>query len=182
MKIYTRTGDAGTTSLVGGKRVSKASARLDAYGSTDELNSFIGLLLTYPGLTSLDIDTLRMVQNKLFNAGAYLATDTEGQAATAPDGLGTTELRILEQQIDALTADLPELHCFILPGGCAAAAMAHVCRAVCRRAERHVVALAETTTIDTAVQRFLNRLSDYLFTLARALNIRARHPETPWEK
>lgn len=182
MKIYTRTGDAGTTSLVGGKRVSKNSPRLEAYGTIDELNSFIGLLLTHEELTADDTATLTMVQNKLFDAGAYLATDTEGQVATAVEGLDVYQLRVLEQQIDALTANLPELHNFILPGGCRAAAVAGMCRTVCRRAERRVVALAESVPIDTSVQRFLNRLSDYLFTLGRALNRRANHPETAWQK
>ena len=149
MKIYTRTGDAGTTSLVGGTRVSKASFRLDAYGTTDELNSFIGLLLTYPDLTADDRETLLMVQNK---------------------------------QIDALTETLPPLNCFILPGGTPSAAMANVCRTVCRRAERRVVALSEAATLDPIVGRFLNRLSDYLFTLGRALNHRAGSPETAWQK
>lgn len=182
MKIYTRTGDAGTTSLVGGTRVSKASFRLDAYGTTDELNSFIGLLLTYPDLTADDRETLLMVQNKIFNAGAYLATDTATHPDAIPDGLDTIHIRRLEQQIDALTETLPPLNCFILPGGTPSAAMANVCRTVCRRAERRVVALSEAATLDSIVGRFLNRLSDYLFTLGRALNHRAGCPETAWQK
>lgn len=182
MKIYTRTGDAGTTSLVGGTRVSKASLRLDAYGTTDELNSFIGFLLTYPDLTADDRETLLMVQNKIFNAGAYLATDTATRPDTIPDGLDTIHIRRLEQQIDALTETLPPLNSFILPGGTPSAAMANVCRTVCRRAERRVVALSEAATLDPIVGRFLNRLSDYLFTLGRALNHRAGCPETAWQK
>ncbi len=182
MKIYTRTGDAGTTSLVGGTRVSKASFRLDAYGTTDELNSFIGLLLTYPDLTADDRETLLMVQNKIFNAGAYLATDTATHPDAIPDGLDTIHIRRLEQQIDALTETLPPLNSFILPGGTPSAAMANVCRTVCRRAERRVVALSEAATLDPIVGRFLNRLSDYLFTLGRALNHRAGCPETAWQK
>ena len=171
MKIYTRTGDAGTTALVGGTRVSKASLRLDAYGTSDELNSFIGLLLTYPDLTADDRETLLMVQNKIFT-----------RPDAIPDGLDTIHIRRLEQQIDALTETLPPLNCFILPGGTPSAAMANVCRTVCRRAERRVVALSEAATLDPIVGRFLNRLSDYLFTLGRALNHRAGCPETAWQK
>lgn len=182
MKIYTRTGDAGITSLVGGKRVSKASTRLDAYGTVDELNSFIGQLLATIELDDETLQTLRMVQNKLFNTGAYLATDNTDDPMLQPTGLDHTCISHLEQQIDRLTERLPPLNSFILPGGCPGAAAANVCRAVCRRAERRIIALGCETRVDDAVIRFLNRLSDYLFTLGRHLNYVAGVADVPWQK
>lgn len=182
MKIYTRTGDAGSTSLVGGQRVRKDSVRLDAYGTVDELNSFLGLLLASGGLDADAETTLRMVQNRLFNVGAYLATDNSDNPMAEPAGLGHKEIGVLEHQIDLMTDRLPELRAFILPGGCAAAAMANVCRAVCRRAERRVIALTQQARVDDIVIRFLNRLSDYLFTLGRYANHLAGTPEHEWVK
>lgn len=181
MKIYTRTGDAGSTSLVGGKRVSKDSPRLEAYGTVDELNAFLGLLVTYPHIPEPQRIIITMVQNKLFNVGAYLATDnSDNHGLTAPTDLGHKQISILEEDIDRMTDMLPPLHSFILPTGCPTAAMAHVCRTICRRAERKIVALTAITTVDDDVIRFLNRLSDYLFTLARYANQLAGVEETPW--
>lgn len=182
MKIYTRTGDLGTTSLVGGKRVSKSSVRLEAYGTVDELNSFLGVLMATPGMDEEARQTLRIVQNKLFNVGAYLATDTTDNPMAEPQGLGQEAISYLETRIDRLTDGLPEMRCFVLPGGTLASAQAQVCRAVCRRAERRVIALAEETRVDDIVIRYLNRLSDYLFTLARHLNHSAGTEDIPWEK
>lgn len=182
MKIYTRTGDAGSTSLVGGKRVRKDSVRLDAYGTVDELNSFLGLLLASDGLDADAETTLRMVQNRLFNVGAYLATDNSDNPMAEPAGLGHKEIGELERQIDLMTDRLPQLRAFILPGGCGAAAMANVCRAVCRRAERRVIALTQEARVDDIVIRFLNRLSDYLFTLGRYANHLSGTPECEWVK
>jgi len=182
MKIYTRTGDAGTTSLVGGKRVRKDSARLEAYGTVDELNSFLGLLLAEDSVDEAARATLLMVQNKLFNVGAYLATDNSDTPMAVPAGLGHKAIGELERQIDLMTDRLPQLNSFILPGGCRAAAQANVCRAVCRRAERRVIALTQEARVDDSVIRFLNRLSDYLFTLGRLLNVMSDTAEQPWVK
>lgn len=188
MKIYTRTGDAGTTSLVGGRRTSKASPRLDAYGTIDELNSHLGLLraLGRQQLTAEDDAALLTVQNRLFNIGAYLATDT-ADLPMGPDtpsqGLLDSDIEALEQRIDALDPILPPLNSFILPGGTTAAAQANVARTVCRRAERHIASLqAARTPVHPLVPTFVNRLSDYLFILGRALNAAASCPDIPWSK
>ena len=180
MKIYTRTGDAGTTALVGGKRVRKDSLRLDAYGTIDELNSFLGLLLADATLDASARATLLMVQNKLFNIGAYLATDNTDTPMMEPAGLGHSSIAEMERQIDLMTERLPQQRTFILPGGCPAAAQANVCRAVCRRAERRIIALTQEARVDDVVLRFVNRLSDYLFTLGRHLNFITNTPEQPW--
>ena len=182
MKIYTRTGDMGTTSLVGGKRVAKDSVRLEACGTVDELNSYIGLLMATPGVDRNEADTLRGVQNKLFNIGAYLATDNTDNPMTEPQGLGQDAISALENQIDLMTDRIPPMHCFVLPGGSLASAQAQVCRAVCRRAERRVITLGGECRVDPLVIRYLNRLSDYLFTLARYLNHTAGVADIPWQK
>ena len=181
MKIYTRTGDQGTTSLASGQRVSKTCARLESYGTIDELCSQIGLLITYC-TNEHDIQFLTDVQNQLFVVGGYLATDNEPshnptRQKTSP--IVTEEMVTdIEQEIDAINAILPPFRCFILPGGCRAAAVAHVCRTVCRRAERRILALVEEgAEVDAYVISYVNRLSDYLFVLARKLNGDEKHPE-----
>ena len=180
MNIYTRTGDQGQTSLVGGQRVSKTCARLESYGTIDELCSQIGLLITYC-TQQHDIETLTDIQSKLFVVGGYLATDNT-QRDVRPGNIVTQEMvSFLEQEIDAISATLPPFRCFILPGGCRAAAVAHVCRTVCRRAERRILALVEEgSEVDAHVIAYVNRLSDYLFVLARKLNIDQQHDETVW--
>ena len=182
MKIYTRTGDLGTTSLAGGQRVAKDSTRLEAYGTVDELNSYIGLLIATPGVEEEASATLQAVQNKLFNIGAYLATDNTGNAMAEPQGLGQEAISSLENSIDLLTDRIPPMHCFVLPGGSFSSAQAQVCRAVCRRAERRVITLGNETRVDPVVIRYLNRLSDYLFTLARYRNHTAVIADVPWKK
>lgn len=182
MKIYTRTGDRGATSLIGGKRVSKASARLEAYGTIDELNSFIGLLRATPGLPEEAAPTLEYVQNKLFNIGAYLATDNTDNPDLKPAGLTDEAATLLERAMDTADEELPPLRAFILPGGSEAGARANVARAVCRRAERRVIALAREAAVAPEVTIFINRLSDYLFTLGRLCNHRAGVPEPEWRQ
>lgn len=182
MKIYTRVGDAGQTSLVGGKRVSKASMRLEAYGTVDELNSHLGLLAATNGVDSQSIEFIQTIQNRLFNLGAYLATDNCDKPDLLPAGITDEEISSIEVEIDRLDAMLPPLNCFILPGGCPAACQANICRTICRRAERRVIALAETAAVHNLATSYLNRLSDYLFQLGRHLNHITATPGLPWQK
>ena len=183
-KIYTKTGDKGTTSLVGGVRVSKADIRLDAYGTIDELNSFIGLLISVMKDAEHE-ELLRFVQHKLFSLGSYLATDASKTDLHAVSHILPEHVARLEQAIDEADASLPELHAFILPGGSLSASVCHVCRTVCRRAERRILALEEAGAeceIDENVKQFVNRLSDYLFILSRKLNQLTQHDEIYWDK
>ncbi len=168
-KIYTRRGDGGITSLVGGQRVSKSDARVEAYGTVDELNSAVGLLAAWS-----EVDFLQEVQSELFRLGCNLADATCPQIELP---VGT-----VEDHIDQLSAQLPPLHSFILPGGTVAAAQAHVCRTICRRAERRVVALAAQASVCPVIAVYLNRLSDYFFVLARNLNFVEGTPEKSWPK
>lgn len=179
MKVYTRTGDAGTTSLVGGKRVSKTDIRLDAYGTVDELNSWLGLLACSPYLPQDEADILQMAMNRLFDIGSILATEPESKWQPAPFPATCTQM--LESAIDRMEESLPRHNRFILPGGCADSARANIARTVARRAERRILALADTTPVDAEVLRFVNRLSDYLFVLGRAINKNAGKNEVFWE-
>ncbi len=165
--IYTKTGDGGTTSLVGGSRVNKDDARVEAYGTVDELNSHIGLLAEMMRERQGGYyDELKAVQHNLFTLQTLLATEDETIYARLPQ-LDEEEVEILERQIDTITDQLPKLHNFVIAGGNLAGAQCHVCRTVCRRAERRTVSLARQTKIDDTILRYLNRLSDYLFVLAR---------------
>lgn len=182
MKIYTRTGDAGTTSLVGGKRIPKDSPRIEAYGTIDELNSHVGNILAIAShdteaLDDTDREVLTGILSRLFDLGAYLADDS---ADATPSGITDTTVTAIEDAIDSMDAGLPRLTSFILPTGTPAAAAAHIARTVARRAERRMLTLAATAPIAPVTLRYINRLSDYLFTLARHLNHRAGQPETPW--
>lgn len=190
-KIYTRTGDGGQTSLVGGTRVSKTHPRLEAYGTIDELSSHLGLLsallqqerqcLSLPDTERCGSrlpDTERFllnIQHTLFVVSTLLATEEDSHYRPAPLDKGA--INALEEEIDALQSDVPPLRAFIIPGGCAVAAEAHVCRTVCRRAERRVLSLSEQAPVSADVVRYINRLSDYLFILARYLNIQSGTPE-----
>jgi len=179
-KVYTRGGDKGLTSLVGGQRVRKCSARLEAYGTVDELSSHLGLLAAMMP-HGLEQEMVFRIQNNLFNVCTNLATDQEQTPLYPSAHLPEGETEWLEQQIDNIMAQLPQEQGFILPGGTPAAAQAHVCRTVCRRAERCIVALAEQATVSPEVLQYVNRLSDYLFVFAKKLNFMAAHSEKTWQ-
>ncbi|MCF0218185.1 MAG: cob(I)yrinic acid a,c-diamide adenosyltransferase [Muribaculaceae bacterium] len=180
MKVYTRTGDKGTTALIGGVRVAKDSVRLEAYGTVDELNSHIGLVCAIAQDCDVEMTaTLRLVQNKLFNVGAYLATPAD--KAAAPKGLDESDIKALEDAIDLVDNELPPLQCFVLPGGCRQAAEVHIARTVCRRAERRIITLGAAEGVDDLVVKYINRLSDFLFVYARRVNMLCRGTELAWE-
>ena len=179
-KVYTRTGDKGTTSLVGGVRISKSSLRLEAYGTIDELSSHLGLLVAMLGEGD-DQNVLLRIQNTLFCVGTHLATDQSRTELYPSARLPEGETEFMEQQIDTINALLPEPQGFILPGGCQAAAQAHVCRTVCRRAERCIIALSETAAVGADIMRYVNRLSDYLFVLAKKINFNSGVGEILWK-
>lgn len=165
-QIYTKTGDKGTTSLVGGTRVPKSHVRLDAYGTIDELNSFVGSLICEIG-EEHDREVLSFIQHKLFTVGSYLATETEAMAPKAASIITDNNISLLEQEMDKMDSELPALRQFVLPGGSEAAARAHICRSVCRRAERCMYRVMEEFPVEQHVLMFVNRLSDYFFLLAR---------------
>ncbi|MGH9419640.1 MAG: cob(I)yrinic acid a,c-diamide adenosyltransferase [Thermoanaerobaculia bacterium] len=175
MKIYTRTGDTGETSLFGGARVRKDDARIEAYGTIDELNSFLGVARASWPSSSLD-DQFHAIQSDLFDIGAHLASPGTSRFA----GPETARIAALEQSIDAMEADLAPLKTFILPGGSSAAAHLHVARTVCRRAERLVVALHDDDPATLASITYLNRLSDFLFVAARFANHEQGVADVPW--
>ena len=179
-KIYTRTGDKGTTSLVGGKRVSKTDPRLDAYGTIDELNSFIGLMLSVMDEKAESAENIRWIQQKLFNIGGCLATDTTSFRLPDSCMILAADVERMEQMIDAAQEGLQEQRSFILPGGTQAASLAHVARTVCRRAERIIIALPDEAKAPSELLQFMNRLSDYLFVLARRINFFAGVSENIW--
>lgn len=164
--IYTKTGDKGKTSLVGGSRVDKTHIRLDAYGTVDELNSFVGLLVC--GLMDTELkDFLLYIQNKLFVVGSYLATEADANTEKSAVIITESDIDALETMMDKMDAELPKLTRFILPGGSESAARAHICRTVCRRAERNVYRVADEYPIHEMILIFLNRLSDFFFLTAR---------------
>lgn len=180
-KVYTKTGDDGTTRLVGGNRVKKFDTRLEAYGTVDELNSSIGVLRSYD-LPADVLDLLIQIQNKLFNIGSILASDKKGELFTA--GLKITEenIKVLENAIDEFEKHLPELKGFVLPGGEISVAQCHVSRTVCRRAERRIVEFAEGNSVQPEIIKYINRLSDFLFVLARKLAFDNNVSEVNWTK
>ena len=180
-KIYTRRGDDGSTGLFGGPRVRKDDLRVAAYGDVDELNSALGVareeLLAFADLLSL-VDSL---QSELFTLGAELATPDADQAPKEVPRIGAEHVKRLEREIDRLTGELPEMKNFILPGGSRAGAALHLCRTVCRRAERKMVSLADGAPVSPQALAYVNRLSDLLFVMARAANLRAGGREIPWK-
>ncbi len=181
MKIYTKTGDAGETGLFAGSRVRKDDARIEAYGTVDELNAAIGLARCEALPKEIE-QTLERVQSELFSVGAELATPEPIKHGTAL--IGQTHVTLLEQAIDLLEAGLPPLRHFILPAGSRGGALVHVARGVCRRAERRVVTLANLpgVQISSFIITYLNRLGDYLFVAARFVNYEAKVVETKWQK
>ena len=178
MKIYTKTGDKGFTSLIGGTRVAKYHIRIESYGTVDELNSYIGLIATQE-ITSHDKNVLKQIQDRLFTMGASLAADPEKSKMIIPD-LHLEDIGLLEVEMDNIDKQLPELKHFILPGGNNAISYCHIARCVCRRAERITVQLAEESPVDEMVIIYLNRLSDYLFMLARKIGNDNHIAENKW--
>lgn len=181
-KVYTLTGDKGTTSLVGGQRVAKDDIRVESYGTVDELNSHIGQVVHALKGKMPEVEQLLFkVQNKLFNLGAYLATE-QTDAESPVYGLQEDDVKTIETMIDKLDEQLPPMRGFILPGGCDASVLCDVCRTVTRRAERRVVTLASQQPLNPLAQRYLNRLSDFFFILARYCNVSNQVEEVLWDK
>lgn len=181
MKIYTKTGDKGTTSLIGGTKVSKAHLRIEAYGTVDELNSHIGLcrdLLTDTNARNI----LQEVQDRLFTVGSSLACDPEKEPKMKIPDLKEEDVTLLEKEIDAMNEILPPMKNFVLPGGHITVSQLHIARCVCRRAERCCVRLEmENEEVPAIVIKYINRLSDYLFVLARFAAHQLKVEETPWK-
>ena len=179
-KIYTKTGDDGTTGLVGGNRVKKYDARLEAYGTVDELNAAIGMLAALNEDKEID-KLLIKIQNKLFNIGSRLASDEKGEEVTSSLALKNEDIEWIEKAIDRFDAELPQLTRFILPGGDKVVAQCHVARTICRRAERRILEFAEANKVQPELVKYINRLSDFLFVLARVSGFRRGVEERPWE-
>ncbi|PTD16255.1 cob(I)yrinic acid a,c-diamide adenosyltransferase [Flavobacterium columnare] len=185
MKVYTKTGDKGTTALFGGTRVPKHHIRIESYGTVDELNSYIGLIRDQ-AMNPLYKAVLIEVQDRLFTLGAILATPPEkevlknGQKRLQNLGLTETDIEYLENEIDTVETDLPPMTHFVLPGGHTTVSYCHIARCVCRRAERLATHLHEEEPTDELVLKYLNRLSDYLFVLARKLSLDLHADEVPW--
>jgi cob(I)alamin adenosyltransferase len=178
MKIYTKTGDKGITSLLGGTRVPKSDLRIDAYGTVDELNSYIGLLRDQP-VNADRTDVLKEIQDRLFTIGADLATVPGKDKVKKPD-LHPEDIELLENEMDQMELRLPPLTAFILPGGHTAVSFCHVARTVCRRTERISVELASFEPVSDLVIQYLNRLSDYLFVLGRIMALELDVEEVTW--
>lgn len=177
--VYTKTGDKGTTALVGGSRVPKTHIRLEAYGTVDELNAQLGLLATY--LTDKhDCDVVLNIQHILFAVGAHLATDQTKTSLPQASILTPQHITELEQEIDCIDESLPPLRAFVIPGGSRGAAICHTARTVCRRAERRILSLSEACEVATEVLAYMNRLSDYLFVLSRKMNVTQQTDEIFW--
>ena len=183
MKTYTKTGDKGTTSLIGGTRVNKDDVRLEAYGTFDELSAFVAVLSDSEGVETHEIEVLERIQNSLLVLESCLALD--GQQSTEMSKyipqLTEDDVKFLEDEIDAINAQLEPLKYLIIPGGNILSSRAHVCRTVCRRAERNLVRMGREYDVDDVLRRFVNRLSDYFFVLSRLFMKRAGVDEKPWK-
>ncbi|MEM7373555.1 MAG: cob(I)yrinic acid a,c-diamide adenosyltransferase [Bacteroidota bacterium] len=179
MKIYTKKGDQGNTSLLGGSRVPKFHLRIEAYGTIDELNSYMGLIGDQAEVVDF-LPLIRNIQHELFTLGSHLANDPQQSRFVLPD-ISADSILALEESIDNMNTQLPELKNFVLAGGHIANSFAHVARSVCRRAERRVVELHTQEPISTDILAFLNRLSDWLFVLARYITFRSQSAEILWQ-
>ena len=185
MKVYTKTGDSGTTALFGGQRVSKDNIRIESYGTVDELNSYIGLIRDQE-MNQNYKDVLIEIQDRLFTVGAILATPVEkevmknGEKRLKNLGIIESDIELLEKEIDTMEDSLPQMTHFVLPGGHATVSYCHLARCVCRRAERLAVSLSHQEPIDEMAVKYLNRLSDYLFVLARKLSSDLKADEVKW--
>ena len=178
MKIYTKKGDKGTTQLIGGKRVPKNNSRIETYGTIDELNSYIGLVRDQD-IDQQSFDMLVETQDRLFTIGALLANDGTSNKMKLPL-IDEKDIHLLEKKIDIMNEELSEMKSFILPGGHTTVSYCHIARCICRRAERLVVDLPETTLQFDLILKYLNRLSDYLFVLSRFLTKKLNAKEIPW--
>jgi cob(I)alamin adenosyltransferase len=178
MKIYTKTGDQGTTALFGGQRLPKSDLRIEAYGTIDELNSHMGLLRDQP-VNTVRKELLIEIQDRLFTIGSILATEPGNTKVKIPSLL-ESDITLLEKEIDKMDAQLPAMKFFVLPGGHSSVSIGHVVRTVCRRAERLVIALHAQSPVDAVVIKYINRLSDYLFMLCRMMAHELKIEETPW--
>jgi len=185
MRIYTRTGDKGTTALIGGTRVPKHHIRIETYGTIDELNAHIGMVRSLE-INRVHKDRLIQIQNQLFTMGSELATDPEkavmrnGKERLQISKIGKEEIDQMEELIDEMNEGLPPLKNFILPGGHPVVAHCHIARTVCRRTERLATALYEVEPFDESLLKYLNRLSDFLFVLTRRVSFESKAEETPW--
>lgn len=178
MKIYTKGGDKGMTSLLNGKRVSKYHLRIEAYGTIDELNSHLGLLRD-DKISDEITKVIQIVQDRLFTIGSLLAAGTEKLKFKLPE-IEASDIEFVEKQIDKMDESLPELRSFVLPGGNSFVSYSHICRSICRRAERKIVHLSEESEVDMLIIQYINRLSDYFFTLSRKLTQDFNVEEIKW--
>ena len=178
-KIYTKTGDKGQTSLIGGTRIPKFDIRIEAYGTVDELNSNIGLVRDQ-NIDEHSKTILIEIQDRLFTIGSLLASDSEKNKMVLPQ-ISDADIELLEKEIDAMNEHLPEMKSFVLPGGHTTVSFCHIARCVCRRAERCVLRLNEEQPVNELIYKYLNRLSDYLFVLSRKFTQDLKATETPWK-
>ncbi len=178
-KVYTKTGDKGQTSLIGGTRVPKHHIRIEAYGTVDELNSYVGLIRDQK-IDARTTELLIEIQDRLFTIGSILASDPGKSKMKIPD-LKEEDVTLLENEMDKMDESLPEMKSFVLPGGHTTVSFCHIARCVCRRAERLVIHLSETEEVPPLVIKYLNRLSDYLFVLSRKLSLELKAVEIPWK-
>ncbi|MCF8324531.1 MAG: cob(I)yrinic acid a,c-diamide adenosyltransferase [Leadbetterella sp.] len=178
-KIYTKTGDKGTTSLIGGTRLPKHHIKIEAYGSVDELNAWIGVLADAPENKKRNV-FLKEIQDRLFTIGAELASEPEQNKKKLPE-LFESDIEVLEKEMDVYNEDIPTLRAFVLPGGHPLVSFAHVARTVCRRSERQIITLSHNEDVNPLIIKYLNRLSDYLFVLSRKITQEQNAPEIAWK-